>query len=191
VTAPGPAGPLTVVRRLDPARLRAWLVAAIAALLVLLYLSVELTYASSHLPPPRFRPVAPGVVAHGTYADFRLLSLQRTEQWGTDVDNQPASPDPDAVWVVARLEVTPRRHEDYLLCTLTLVSTEGRIWASDDLPPIHDGESCAPDPENVQLGTTYPIVVGFQVPVSEADHLAGVGVDLNSWKTYPLLRPPA
>ena len=178
-----------VVRELDPARVRAWLCAAIATLLVLLYLSLELTYASSHLPPPRFRAVAPGAVAHGTYADFRLLSLQRTERWGHEVGGEPASPDPDAVWVVAHLEVTPRRHEDYLLCTFTLVSTDGRSWASDDLGPVHEGESCAPDPENVQLGTTYPFVVGFQVPANEVDHVAGLGLDLNSWKPYPLLRP--
>ena len=184
-----PAQAPTVVRRLDPARARAWLVAAIAALLVLIYLSVELTYATSHLPPPRFQPLAAGAVAHGTYADFRLLSLQRTERWGHEVGGGTASPEPDAVWVVAQLEVTPRRHQDYLLCTLTLVSTDGRSWASDDLGPVHDGESCAPDPDNVQIGETYPFVVGFQVPVGEADHLAGLGLDLNSWKPYPLLRP--
>lgn len=191
MTVPGALPPARTadVRRLDPARIRAWLVAAIASLLVLLYLSLELIYASSHLPPPRFRPVAPGAVAHGTYADFRLLSVRQTEKWGTDIDGEPQSPDPDAVWIVAQLEVTPRRHEDYLLCTFTLVSTDGRTWASDDLGPVHEGESCAPDPEHVELGATYPFVVGFQVPVTEAGHLAGLGLDLNSWKPYPLLRP--
>ncbi|MGI3785446.1 MAG: hypothetical protein ACRYG2_32245 [Janthinobacterium lividum] len=179
------------VRRTDPARPRAWLVAAIAVLLVLLYLSVSLTYASSHLPPARFHPTAPGAVAHGKYADFRLLSLRQTERWGQDADGAGGSPDPGAVWVVGRLEVTPRRHEDYQLCTLTVVSTDGRSWASDDLGPTHDGESCVPDPENVHIGTTYPFVVGFQVPIVEADHIAGLGLDLNSWRAYPLLRPPA
>jgi hypothetical protein len=105
------------------------------------------------------------------------------------VDSRPAAPDPNAVWVVASLEVTPRRREDYLLCTLTLVSTDGRAWKPESLPPVHEGESCAPDPENVQIGATYPFVVGFQVPLDEADHLAGLGLELYSWRAEPLLRP--
>ena len=189
MTVPGPP---VLVRatgpRLDPARARAWVVAAIVTLLVLIYLSVELTYSASHLPPPRFRPLASGAVGHGTHADFRLVSLRSTERWGRDVLGDAGAADPDAVWVVAELEVTPRRHQDYLLCTVTLVSTDGRSWATSDRAPVHQGELCAPDPENVQLGATYPFVAGFQVPVSELDHIAGVGLDLNSWRKYPLLR---
>ena len=175
----------------DPVRLRAWLLAATVVLLVLVYLSVQLTYASAHLPPSRFQPEAPGAAAHGRSADFRLLSLRRTDHWGTDVNGDPASPDAGAVWVVAELEVVPRRHDDYLLCTLTVVSTDGRSWASDDLGPTHEGESCAPDPENVQVGSRYPFVLGFQVPEGEADHIAGLALDRYSTSSYPLLRPPA
>ncbi|HEY0237992.1 MAG TPA: hypothetical protein VGC37_05065 [Friedmanniella sp.] len=175
---------------LPPARVRAWLAAAIAGLLVLGYLVGELTYSSSHLDPPRFAPVAPGAPAHGRSADFRLLSLSRTEHWGQDTESGVGSLAPGAVWVVARLEVTPRTHEDYLLCTLRLVSTDGRSWEPTSLgEPLHDGESCAPDPENVQIGTTYPFVLGFQVPADESDHLAGLGLDLYSWHAEPLLRP--
>jgi hypothetical protein len=194
---PSPPGrPLPVptpVRPLDPARLRAWLAAALAVLLVLTYLSVEWTYSSSHLPPPRFHPVAPGAVAHGTYADFRLLSLRRTEHWGHDTDGQPASPDPGAVWVVAELEITPRRHQDYVLCTSSIVATDGRSWAPVDLGPVHEGESCAPDEDDepVQLGTTYPFVAAYEVPEPEADHIAGIGIETYTWHAQPLLRPPA
>lgn len=180
---PGPGG------RLPPARVRAWLTAAIAALLVLVYLVVELTYSSSHLQPSRYVPVDAGAVAHGKSADFRLLSWRRTERWG-EVSGEPGSPDPGAVWVVAQLEVTPREHEDYLLCSLHLVSTDGRSWDAEGTGPTHEGESCAPDPENVQIGATYPFVLGYQVPAGEADHLAGLAVDLYSWRAYPLLRPP-
>jgi hypothetical protein len=177
--------------RLPEARVRAWLVALVAALLVLVYLVVELTYSSSHLDPPRYAPVAPGAVAHGKSADFRLLSLRRTERWGHEIGGDAGSPEPGAVWVVAQLEVTPRSHEDYLLCTLRLVSTDGRSWESAFGAPTHDGDSCAPDPEDAQLGTTYPFVLGFEVPVNEADHLAGLGLDLYSWHAEPLLRPAA
>lgn len=185
-----PTVPSVVARtRLPPARVRAWLVAAIAALLVLLYLSTELTYSSAHLDPPTYALVDPGAVGHGKTADFRLLSLRQTEAWGTEYGGEPGSPDPGAVWVVAQLEVTPRVHEDYLLCTLHLVSTSGRSWDAEGIGPTHDGESCAPDPENVQLGTTYPFVLGFQVPATEANQLAGLAVDMYSWRAYPLLRP--
>lgn len=176
---------------LDPARVRAWLAALGAFLLVLLFVVVELTYSSTHLPPPRYRPVDAGAVAEGPYADFRLLGLSRTERWGTEVRGDAGSPEPGAVWVVARLEVTPRRQQDYLLCTMTLVSTNGRAWEPASPAPTHEGESCAPDPEAVELGTTYPFVLGFEVPVDEADHLAGLAVETYSWRPSPLLRPPA
>jgi hypothetical protein len=175
--------------RLPEGRVRAWLTAAIAALLVLVYLVVELTYSSTHLDPPRYAPVEPGGIAHGRSADFRLLSLRQTEGWGRETAGEPGAAEPGAVWVVARLEVTPREHEDYLLCTMSLVATDGRSWEPEGVGPTHEGESCAPDPENVELGTTYPFVLGYQVPVEEADDLAGLAVNLYSWRSYPLLRP--
>lgn len=177
--------------RLPPGRVRAWLAAAIAALLVLLYLSVELTYASTHLDPPRYAPVKPGGVGHGGDADFRLLSLRRTEAWGSEVGGEAGAPEPGAVWVVARLEVTPRERSDYVLCAMDLVSTDGRSWEPTSLGPTHEGSSCAPDPENVEIGATYPFVLGYQVPQSDADRLAGLAVRTDSWRAYPLLRPPA
>ena len=184
-----PAQPPPPPARLPPGRVRAWLAAAVAALLVLLYLSFELTYASSHLDPPRYAPVDPGGVAHGKSADFRLLSVRQTEQWGREVGGQTGSPAPGAVWVVAQLEVTPREREDYLLCSLSLVSTSGRSWEPVSLGPTHEGESCAPDPEVVELGRTYPFVLGYEVPAGEANRVAGLAVPTYSWRAYPLLRP--
>jgi len=175
--------------RLPEARVLAWLMAAIATLLVLVYLVVELTYSSTHLDPPRYAPVEPGGTAHGRSADFRLLSLRQTEAWGREIGGEPGAPEPGAVWVVARLEVTPREHEDYLLCTMSLVATDGRSWEPEGVGPTHEGESCAPDPKAVELGTTYPFVLGYQVPVEEADDLAGLAVNLYGWRSYPLLRP--
>ena len=175
--------------RLPEGRLRAWLAAAVAALLVLVYLVVELTYSSAHLDPPRWAPVLPGAVGHGKDADFRLVSLRQTERWGQEVLGEPGAPEPGAVWVVAELEVTPRKRTDYLLCTLTLVSTDGRSWDSAFGAPTHEGESCAPDPENVQLGTTYPFVLGYEIPAAEADHVVGLAIQTYSWRAYPLLRP--
>lgn len=194
-TAPGPPGSLSATtpssRGLPPGRVRAWLAAAIAALLVLLYLSVELTYASTHLDPPRYAPLEPGEVGRSASADFRLLSLRRTEAWGREVGGAAGSPDPGAVWVVARLEVTPRVRTDYLLCTMDLVSTGGRSWEPQILGPSHEGESCAPDPKDVEIGATYPFVLAYQVPVSDADRLAGLAIRTYGGRSYPLLRPPA
>ncbi len=187
--APPPTARRAQPARLDPARVRAWLVAAVAALLVLIYLVVELTYSTSHLDPPRYAPVATGAVAHGRSADFRLLSLRRTDRWGQESDGSPGTAEPGAVWVVAELEVTPREREDYLLCTFTLVGTDRRSWPAEGIGPDHEGESCAPDPEDVAIGTTYPFVQGFQVPEQEADRLAGLALEVYGWRAKPLLRP--
>jgi hypothetical protein len=180
-----------LVGRLDPARLQAWLAAAVAGLLVLLYLCVQLTYGAAHLPPPRYQVLAPGAVAHGTWGDFRLLSLTRTDRWGRELDGEAGTAAPGSEWVVAELEVTPRRHDQYMLCTLVLASTDGRSWEFYVGAPPHAGESCVPEGADAKLGATYRIVVGYQVPVTEVDHLAGLGLDPYSWHRYPLLRPPA
>ncbi len=185
----GQGAPPPPSRAATDSRARAWLGAAGALLLVMLFVVVELTYSSTHLPPPRYRLVEPGAVAHGPYADFRLLGLGRTERWGTE-GGDPGSPEPGAVWVVARLEVTPRRHQDFLLCTMTLVSAQGRAWEPVSGRPSHEGESCAPEPEAARIGTTYPFVLGFEVPAADADRLAGLALETYSWRPSPLLRPP-
>ena len=172
-------------------RLRVWAVAVIVVLLVLVWQVVDVTYLSAHEPPHRYAPLAPGQVARSRTADFRLLSLSQTARWGRDDDGQPASPDAGAVWVVAQLEVTPRVHEDYLLCLFTVVSTDARSWESvDHGGPIADGESCAPDPEHVELGTTYRFRQGFQVPAGEAERIAGLAMPSFSGRAYQVLRPP-
>jgi hypothetical protein len=72
---------------------------------------------------------------------------------------------------------------------MDLVSTDGRSWEPEGIGPTHEGESCAPDPKNVQLGATYPFVLGYQIPAAEADRVAGLAINLYSWRSYPLLRP--
>lgn len=186
---PAPA-PATAARGLDPTRARAWLTALGTVLLVLLYVVVELVYSSTHLPPDRYDPVRAGASAEVRGAEFRVLTLRQTNYWGTD-GGEPASPDPGAVWVVAQLEVTPTEKRDYLLCTMKLVATDGRAWEPVTLGPTAEGESCAPDAENAQVGTTYPYVLGFQVPAAEVDELAGLAIETYSWRAKPLISPPA
>ncbi|SEP80787.1 hypothetical protein [Microlunatus flavus] len=188
---PPPAGP-RLRTRLTPARLRAWLNALLAVLLVALYLVAQHTYTATHLPPPRFQVLAPGAVAHGTWADFRLLSLTRTDRWGTESDDEAGEPQPGAEWVVARLEVTPRHRQDIELCQLLLAVTDGRTWepASFDTP-THEGLSCVPEEPPAQTGVTYPVVVAYEVPSVDVDDVAGLALDPFSWRRYQLLRPPA
>jgi hypothetical protein len=188
-----PQGPPVVGLRRGgaPERLRVWAGAVIAVLLVLVWLVVDVTYLSAHEPPSTYAPLAPGQVARSRTADFRLLSLTQTDHWGRDDDGRPASPDAGAVWVVAQLEVTPRVHEDYLLCLFTLVSTDARSWDYVGFGgPLADGETCAPDPEHVELGTTYRFRQGFQVPATEAGRIAGVAMPSFSGRAYQVLRPP-
>jgi len=178
--------------RAGPGRLRALVGLLVVVLLVLVWLTVDITYLSTHEPPHRYVALAPGELARSRTAEFRLLSLEQTPYWGRDDEGLPASPDPGAVWVVAQLEVTPRVHEDHLLCSFTLLSTDARSWESVDLgDPTAEGESCAPDPEHVELGTTYRFRQGFQVPADEAAKIAGVALPSFDARRYQLLRPPA
>lgn len=191
-SSPPPTTPAPAARAagLDPTRARAWLTALAAALLVMLYVVVELVYSSTHLPPDRYDPVPAGASAEVRGAEFRVLTLRQTNYWGTD-GGEPASPDPGAVWVVAQLEVTPTEKRDYLLCTMNLVATDGRAWEPVSIGPTHEGESCAPEPENALVGTTYPFVLGFQVPAAEVDKVAGLALETYSWRAKPLISPSA
>jgi hypothetical protein len=169
-------------------RTRRWYQAAIAALLVGIYLACWLTYVRLHLPPLRYEQLPPGAVATKLGGDFTLVSLTWSNEL-VDTDGERHSPPADAVWVVARLDVTRHTVDQYWNCVVTLVGDNGRSWEKPfGLGYSRPFDSCVPD--DAALGQTYPIEIDFQVPASDVDRLLGVAVPQNNSSRDPLLTPP-
>lgn len=171
-----------------PDRPRRWYQAALAALLVGIYLAWWLTYAQVHLPPIRYDQLPPGAVASKLGADFTLRSLTQSEELVATY-GEPRPAPAGAVWVIASLDVTQHSVQPNFNCALMLVADDGRSWETPSgLFLSRPTERCLP-PDAV-LGLTYPIEAIFQVPVSDVDRIAGVGVPQYNAGRDPLLTPP-
>jgi len=165
---------------------RRWCNLAIAASLVGLYLVWWITYARLHLPPERFDQLPPGATATSRGAEFILLSLTQTTSLADRYDDPKPAP-ADAVWVVARMEVTQRTAGERVNCAVVLVAEERRWEPISDFSVSRPTSSCVP--ADAVLGQTYPIEVVFTVPVSDVDHIVGVGVSQFDSGRDPLLTP--
>jgi hypothetical protein len=152
---------------------RRWLAATAAVLVVALYLLVWTTYGRLHLPPDRYVQLAPGAAASKLGADFRLVSLQQTDRLvGEYGGTTPA--DPGAVWVLARLEVTPHALDKNFSCGVVLVARDRTTWSSGLNGVSRKTPSCTPD--NPTPGRAYPVEVIFSVPAGRTADLVGVGL---------------
>lgn len=152
---------------------RRWLAAVAAVLAVALYLLVWTTYGRLHLPPDRYVQLAPGAAADKLGADFRLVSLQQTERLvGRYGGSTPA--DPGAVWVLARLEVTPHVLDKNFNCGVVLVARDRTTWSTGLNGVSRETPSCTPD--HPTPGRAYPVEVSFSVPAARAGDLVGVGL---------------
>jgi hypothetical protein len=178
---PGPPQP-------RPDRVRRWLQAALAALLVGLYLVWWMTYARLHLAPEHYDQRPPGAMATKLGAEFTLTSLTQTTQL-PDTFGESHSPSADAVWLVAQLRVTQRSVEPNFNCGLVLAAADGRSWQRDSgLGISRPTDSCLPD--DAVVGRSYPIEVDFQVPVSDVGKVVGVAIPQFNAGRDPLLTPP-
>lgn len=167
---------------------RRWWQAAIATLLVGIYLVSWLTYTRLHLPPERYEQLQPGAVVTKLGADFTLISLTQTTALLDKYDG-PQSPSADAVWVVAEMSVTRHTLEQYFNCKVFLVAADHRAWEPASLLSVsREADNCPGD--EIPLGQAHPIEVLFQVPVDEATQLAGVAVPQGNTGRDPLLTPP-
>lgn len=180
----------------DPAlsghrRRRAWLLAACAALAAATYLTIWFGYATSGLvSSARLEPVPAGATVASLDADFRLLSLRRSRELTSTSSSGNAYAVAGAVFVVAELEVTPRRLEESLLCSAELVGPEGRRWepgAGGFVLRVLPGYC---DTAEMQVGRPYRMEQIYQVPSAMADQLAGVLLLADRERTPRLLRPP-
>lgn len=176
-------------RRLLP-RTRAWLWTTCAALLVLIYLVLWTLYGTTHLSTyARYEQLAPGAAYQQHHADVRLLSLVRTpELAATEGDSQVASP--NAVFVVAELEVLPQAKDPDFFCLTELLGPGGRTWD----PSSVDAERAKPQlcsDEDLHPGRPFAFEQVYEVPMRYADQLFGVvAVDNTSAKPEVVLTPP-
>lgn len=168
--------------------LRAWLHLAIAMVLVGCYLSWWLTYARLHLAPNEYEQLPAGQAATKLGAEFTLVSLEQTTQL-IDQFDKVAPADANAVWIVGKLEVTPRSIEENFNCLIPLVGTNGRVWDPVSLGPSREAERCAPD--DAQIGQTYPIEILYQVSDADAGQIAGIELSQFKAGRDPVLTPRA
>lgn len=168
--------------------LRSWLHLAIAMVLVGCYLSWWLTYARLHLDPTEYEQLPAGRAATKLGAEFTLVSLEQSAQLVDQFDKVNPS-DANAVWVLAKLEVTPRSIEENFNCLIPLVGTTGRVWDPVSLGPSREAETCAPD--DAQIGQTYPIEILYQVSEGDAGQIAGIELSQFKAGRDPVLTPRA
>lgn len=168
--------------------LRSWLHLAIAMVLVGCYLSWWLTYSRLHLAPNEYEQLPAGQAATKLGAEFTLISLEQTTQLLDQFDKlNPA--DANAVWVLAKLEVTPRTIEENFNCLVPLVAANGRVWDPVSLGPSREQETCTPD--DAQIGRTYPIEILYQVPDADVGQIAGIELSQFKAGRDPVLTPRA
>jgi len=168
--------------------LRAWLHLAIAMVLVGCYLSWWSTYSQLHLDPNEYEQLPAGQAATKLGAEFTLVSLEQSTQLVDQFDKvNPA--DPNAVWVLAKLEVTPRSIEENFNCSVPLVGTTGRVWEAVSLGPSREAERCTPD--DAKIGQTYPIEILYQVADLDAGRIAGIELSQFKAGRDPVLTPRA
>ena len=165
---------------------RRWLAVAVAALAVAVYLLAWTTYVRLHMSPDRYVQLLPGASASSLGADFRLVSLQRTERLMGKYGG-PNAADPGALWVLARLEVTPHALEENFSCSLLLVARDRTTWSTGITGVTRETPSCTPD--NPTPGRAYPVELTFQVPANRADDLVGVALQRFRPGPDPLLVP--
>lgn len=196
ILAPEPAAPDPVSSFAVPSdpgvvseqRRRRWLTAALAGLLVVLYLVAWVTYTRLHLAPQQYEPLPPGAVASKLGADFALVGLTQTTVLAGKYDNT-ATASAGAVWIVARLDVTRRAPAENFNCQLILVGSDGRSWEPATLLSVsRDLERCPPD--DAPFGQTTRVETFFEVPVVDADRIVGVAVPQNDSSRNPVLTLP-
>lgn len=179
--APSAAGP--------PSRRRAWLVLAAVALVSLLYLTGWSIWAHTHTAS-RYELLPPGAAGSRGGADFRLLSLTRSDRLAGSTGADPQVADAGATFVVAQLEVVRRREDETFLCAVDLLGPDQRVWTATTVEVQRSVPSCVSGETHVGAPRRFEAV--FLVPARDADRLVGVALtDRSGPQRSPVLRPPA
>jgi len=162
----------------------AFLVGCLA--LVTIYLTWWVAYAQIH-QWDRFSQLAPGRAAEFEDGTVRVVSFGLADGLVRSSGGDPVIADPDAVWVVATVEVLSTRESDRIWCAMDLVSTDGRIWPKGG-PSI---ERALPNcPGDFVVGQPYRFEVIYTAPRRAAGSLAGLALtDPISVSRTPVIRP--
>ena len=174
-------------------RRRAWLLAGCAALMVLTYLLGWTAYATNGLSAlGRLQQLAPGQSGTAIGAEYRLLSLQVTEQIrDQEYPDKSEIAGANAAWVVAEIEVVRREAKPDYYCSFQLVGPDRRRWDSDP-PTLQRTLSSFCREEELPVGRPGRVEVIFNIPSDYLDQIYGVAVpDASSRRATPVLRPPA
>lgn len=191
VEAPVPPGPPSAAPPGPaPSRRRAWLVTAAVALLVLLYLTGWSAYAAVHTGE-RYHQLAPGAPGSRMGAQFRLLSLVRTDRLTDREGGSPQVADAGAVFVVAELEMVQQQEVEYRSCSDTdLLGPGGRLWEPISTEALRRVTYC--DSADTVIGQPYRFENVYLVPDRYAGAVLGVALtDALTPKRTLVLRPPA
>ncbi|GAA2093969.1 hypothetical protein GCM10009841_04080 [Microlunatus panaciterrae] len=157
-----------------PERARAWLLAACAAMLVGIYLTVWTTYAAMHTES-RYQQLAPGQTATTQGVSYRVLSLAQTRTLASS-DGEDVPAPANTVFVVARVQVVVDDIKSDWFCKTDLVGPEGRTWENyDDYVQRTLPGYC--DSAQMQSASPYVYEQIYQVPESFAGSLYGLGVE--------------
>ncbi len=166
----------TAARQLSP-RTRAWLWTCCAGALVLIYLVLWTLYSMTHLSSfARYEQLPAGVSARQLGADFRLVSLVKTEELMAAEDRGPQFAAANAVWVVATLEVVQQTLEPSFVCSTELLGPAGRAWEPAPMLDVSRSASRFCRDEELRVGEPFQFEQVFEVPARFADELFGVVV---------------
>lgn len=173
-------------------RRRAWWKAGCVLLAVAVYLCVWSTYALYGLTDyGRFEQQRPGATVTSMNADFTLVSLVQTFQVTNAITDEVVRPAPNAVWVVARIDVVRRAPGDHFFCDFELLGPDRRVWGPEDSHISRDTESLCLSAA-MPVGPVHHREVIFEIPERYAGDLAGVVVnDPASRAARPVLVPPS
>lgn len=158
--------------------------------LLLVAVTISLVFAAAWLwraagdeAKPR-HPVAAGQVGRVDTATYRLVSLEALERIKGDYDRLMVA-EPDAVLVLARIDVDGSATDAFIPCTFELVAGE-LTWASEFgyFPPPPAQATC-------ERGAAGTVAVVFEVPERFLDQVQGVAVPNPSGPAVLLLGRPA
>jgi hypothetical protein len=154
-------------------RRRAWLMAAMAFALVLIYLSIWMTYAGSHTYS-RFRQLPAGHTTTVKGVTFKLVSLTRTEVLVDGDETHRAQP--GTSYVIADLQIVTDNKDP--LCSVELVADGKRTWESNaEFFDRKKPQYCGDDEHPVTPGKPWDYEQIYLIPSAFADRLYGIGVE--------------
>jgi len=152
---------------------RSWIMTAIAFALVMMFLSVWMTYAAIHTYP-RFQQVPAGSTTTVDGVTYKLIGLTRTDVVANGEETGRAQA--GATYVIAELEIVATKKSPN--CSVELVADGKRTWESNaeffsrKLPQF-----CGDDQHPITPGKPWQFEQIFLIPTTFADRLYGIGVE--------------